>query len=72
MTQIPKASLKPNSSAFENEPLIKPTGFRAYDARWWFGHPASDVAPALNLYGIPALGLCPQPFGLLSLQFPWL
>ena len=57
MTQIPKASLKPNSSAFENEPLIKPTGFREYDARWWFGHPASDVAPDLNLYGVQALGL---------------
>jgi phosphomannomutase/phosphoglucomutase len=57
MTQIPKASLKPNSSAFENEPLIKPTGFREYDARWWFGHPGSDVAPDLNLYGVQALGL---------------
>ncbi|WP_417481967.1 phosphomannomutase/phosphoglucomutase [Maricaulis sp.] len=57
MTQIPKASLKPNTSAFENEALIKPTGFREYDARWWFGHPASDVAPDLNLYGVQALGL---------------
>ena len=57
MTQIPKASLKPNTSAFENEPLIKPTGFREYDARWWFGHPGSDVAPDLNLYGVQALGL---------------
>tara|TARA_R110000868_G_scaffold107263_4_gene293407 strand:- start:26991 stop:28520 length:1530 start_codon:yes stop_codon:yes gene_type:complete len=57
MTQIPHASLKPNSSAFENEPLIKPTGFREYDARWWFGHPGSDVAPDLNLYGVQALGL---------------
>ncbi len=57
MTQIPKAILKPNSSAFENEPLIKPTGFREYDARWWFGHPGSDVAPDLNLYGVQALGL---------------
>jgi len=57
MSQIPKATLKPNSSAFENEPLIKPTGFREYDARWWFGHPGSDVAPDLNLYGVQALGL---------------
>jgi phosphomannomutase/phosphoglucomutase len=56
MNQIPKASLKPNTSAFENEPLIKPTGFREYDARWWFGHPGSDVAPDLNLYGVQALG----------------
>lgn len=57
MSQIPKASLKPNTSAFENEPLIKPTGFREYDARWWFGHPGSDVAPDLNLYGVQTLGL---------------
>lgn len=57
MTQLPDASLQPNTSAFENEPLIKPTGFREYDARWWFGHPGSDVVPDLNLYGVQALGL---------------
>ena len=66
MTQIPKASLKPNTLAFENEPLIKPTGFREYDARWWFGHPGSDVAPDLNLYGVQALGL-----GLGTLSMNW-
>ena len=53
----PHATLEPNSWAFENEALIKPTGFREYDARWWFGHPGSDVPPDLNLYGVQALGL---------------
>src|SRR5690606_32754013 len=28
-----------------------------YDARWWFGHPGSDVPPELNLMGVQALGL---------------
>ena len=50
------SDLKPNSWAFETEPLVKPTGFREYDARWWFGHPGSDRAPELNLYGVQALG----------------
>lgn len=49
--------LVPNSFAFETTPLVKPTGFREYDARWWFGHPASDVPPELNLMGVQALGM---------------
>lgn len=53
----PRADLKPNSWDFETQALIKPTGFREYDARWWFGHPGSDKAPELNLYGVQALGL---------------
>ncbi|MES2906774.1 MAG: phosphomannomutase/phosphoglucomutase [Pseudomonadota bacterium] len=53
----PKSVLQPNSYAFEMEPLVKPTGFREYDARWWFGHPASDKMPELNLMGVQALGL---------------
>ncbi|MCA3625227.1 MAG: phosphomannomutase/phosphoglucomutase [Methylobacterium sp.] len=59
MTSFPKAvaDLKPNTAAFELNPLIKPTGFREYDARWWFGHPASGKAPELNLMGVQALGL---------------
>ena len=57
MTTKPHAALKANTWAFENEALIKPTGFREYDARWWFGHPGSDQAPDLNLYGVQALGL---------------
>lgn len=57
MTRIPVAVAEPNSFAFENSVLIKPTGFREYDARWWFGHPESDKAPELNLYGVQALGM---------------
>ena len=57
MTSKPHAALTPNSWAFENEALIKPTGFREYDARWWFGHPGSDQAPDLNLYGVQTLGM---------------
>lgn len=53
----PVASLKPNTYAFETQALIKPTGFREYDARWWFGHPASDKEPELNLIGVQSLGM---------------
>ncbi len=49
--------LKPNTWEFETEALVKPTGFREYDARWWFGHHASDQPPHINLNGIQALGL---------------
>ncbi|OLF71039.1 phosphoglucomutase [Maricaulis sp. W15] len=57
MTTKPHAKLTPNSWEFETEALIKPTGFREYDARWWFGHPGSDTPPDLNLYGVQALGM---------------
>ncbi|GAB4360752.1 MAG: phosphomannomutase/phosphoglucomutase [Oricola sp.] len=53
----PRADLQPNSFAFETEALVKPTGFREYDARWWFGHPASGKPPELNLLGVQALGM---------------
>ena len=46
----PRADLKPNTAAFENEPLVTPNGFREYDARWLFGK-------ELNLLGVQALGL---------------
>src|ERR1700731_1394595 len=46
----PKASLKPNTYAYESEPMVKATGFREYDARWLFGK-------EINLMGIQALGL---------------
>jgi phosphomannomutase/phosphoglucomutase len=46
----PKASLKPNTYAYESEPMVKSTGFREYDARWLFG---SEI----NLMGVEALGL---------------
>ncbi|RIJ24749.1 phosphomannomutase/phosphoglucomutase [Henriciella barbarensis] len=53
----PRADIAPNSIEFETLPLVKPTGFREYDARWWFGIPGSDKAPELNLLGAEALGL---------------
>ena len=46
----PLADLKPNSYAYESRPLVKPTGFREYDARWLFGS-------ELNLMGVQALGM---------------
>jgi phosphomannomutase/phosphoglucomutase len=46
----PKNDLKPNTAAFESEPLISPNGFREYDARWLY-------EKEINLVGIQALGL---------------
>ena len=46
----PKSVLTPNTYAYESEPLVKPTGFREYDARWLFGK-------EINLMGVQALGL---------------
>ena len=51
-----KASIEPNTLEFETRALVKPTGFREYDARWWFGIPGHEKAPELNLYGVQALG----------------
>ena len=53
----PAAFLPVNSYAFETTALVKPSGFREYDARWWFGRPGSDKAPELNLVGVQALGM---------------
>lgn len=53
----PVAEVRPNTYAFETSALVKPTGFREYDARWWFGHPGSAKAPELNLMGVQALGM---------------
>jgi phosphomannomutase/phosphoglucomutase len=50
MPFIPRVDLVPNTAAYENEPLVKATGFREYDARWLFG-------PDINLLGVQALGL---------------
>lgn len=57
MSRKPVASAQPNSFAFETEALVKPSGFREYDARWWFGHPGSSKQPELNLIGVQALGM---------------
>lgn len=51
LTDIPACTLD-----FETHPLVKPTGFREYDARWWFGSPDAVKASELNLYGVQALG----------------
>ncbi len=50
MLPKPRADLKPNTLEFERMPLIKPTGFREYDARWLFPQ-------EINLMGINAVGL---------------
>jgi len=46
----PKPALTPNTYAYESEPLVKPTGFREYDARWLLG-------TEINLMGLQALGM---------------
>jgi len=46
----PRADLKPNTPDFERLPLVKPTGFREYDARWLY---PQDI----NLMGLGAIGM---------------
>jgi phosphomannomutase/phosphoglucomutase len=53
----PIAEIQPNTFEFETRALVKPTGFREYDARWWFGHPGAQKQPELNLLGVQALGM---------------
>jgi phosphomannomutase/phosphoglucomutase len=55
--KTPRADLQANTYEFETTPLVKPTGFREYDARWWFGGPQYPKAPELNFLGVQALGL---------------
>src|SRR3954453_2286365 len=50
MFSKPQNFLAPNSYDFESAPMVKPTGFREYDARWLFG---SEI----NLMGVQALGM---------------
>ena len=50
MFPVPKPALVPNTYAFESEPMVKPTGFREYDARWLF-------EKEINLMGVQALGM---------------
>lgn len=56
MMPTPRADLVANTFDFENIPLVKPTGFREYDARWWFGIQGHPTPPELNLMGVQALG----------------
>ncbi|MDX2237986.1 MAG: phosphomannomutase/phosphoglucomutase [Hyphomonadaceae bacterium] len=53
----PRPDIAANTIDFETSALVKPTGFREYDARWWFGAPGSAKPPELNLLGVEALGL---------------
>jgi len=46
----PSPQLFPNTYGYESEPMVKPTGFREYDARWLY-------EKELNLMGAQALGL---------------
>ncbi len=46
----PVPALTPNTYAYESLPLVKPTGFREYDARWLF-------EKEINLMGMQALGM---------------
>ena len=50
MLPKPKPALVPNTYAYESEPMVKPTGFREYDARWLF-------EKEINLMGVQALGM---------------
>ena len=56
MLPTPRADIAPNTAEFETQPLVKPTGFREYDARWWFGVPGHEKPSELNLLGVQALG----------------
>ena len=46
----PLPQLSPNTYEFEALPMVKPTGFREYDARWLF-------EKEINLMGVQALGM---------------
>jgi phosphomannomutase / phosphoglucomutase len=46
----PQPALVANTYEFERLPLVKPTGFREYDARWLFPQ-------EINLMGVQALGM---------------
>ncbi|MGB9413147.1 MAG: phosphomannomutase/phosphoglucomutase, partial [Pseudolabrys sp.] len=50
MFPTPKPALTPNTYAYESSPLVKPTGFREYDARWL-------LEKEINLMGVQALGI---------------
>ena len=46
----PLPRLSPNTFDYESLPMVKPTGFREYDARWLY-------EKEINLMGVQALGL---------------
>jgi phosphomannomutase/phosphoglucomutase len=49
-SQAPAPEVKPNTWEFLRDPMIAPTGFREYDARWKFPE-------EINLPGVTALGI---------------
>lgn len=57
MMPKPRADIVANTLDFEILPLVKPTGFREYDARWWFNGIGHEKPAELNLEGVKALGL---------------
>ncbi|MDX2259457.1 MAG: phosphomannomutase/phosphoglucomutase [Hyphomicrobiaceae bacterium] len=50
MLPKPRADIVANTPEFERLPLVKPTGFREYDARWLYPQ-------EINLMGLNAVGL---------------
>lgn len=54
--KIVKPLIKRNSIDFENLPVLNPSGFREYDARWWYGSYVDNISPEVNLTGIRLLG----------------
>ena len=56
VTANPFPALPVLQAEFQTQAVIKPTGFREYDVRWWFGHEKSDKAPEINLMGVQHLG----------------
>ena len=46
----PVPALSPNTYEYESSSLVKPTGFREYDARWL-------LEKEINLMGVEALGM---------------
>ncbi len=50
MFPTPLPELVANTFEYESLPMVKPTGFREYDARWFFGQ-------ELNLMGVQAVGM---------------
>ncbi len=49
MSTRPLSHIAKNTAEFETQAMVKPTGFREYDARWLFGD-------EINLKGLQALG----------------
>ncbi len=50
MYPTPAPRLSPNTFEYESSPMVKPTGFREYDARWLY-------EKEINLMGVQALGI---------------